>query len=136
MMAGKSIWIYMDSNNCLSAVTRGDSNTEAIAILVGRLWATLQRNHIYSWFSRVPSKQSPGDLPTRNRRIPSPVSRKESFKSISSLYRTARSQLKKFDFRPEMGPKLGLNHAIGMVCGCSSISRIRLFGISPLTLEV
>ena len=35
MMAGKSIWIYMDSNNCLSAVTRGDSNTEAIAILVG-----------------------------------------------------------------------------------------------------
>ena len=33
----KPIWINMENNNSPSAMTRGDSNTEAIAILVGRI---------------------------------------------------------------------------------------------------
>ena len=106
MLEGESIRIYMDSNNFLSAVTRDASNTVAIAIPVGRLRATLKRHRIYAWFSRVPSKHNPADLPTRNRRMHFTASRKDSFKSISSLYRLVRSQLKKFDFIPRNGAKI------------------------------
>ena len=69
----KSIWIYMDDDNCLSALTRGDSNTEAIAVLAGRIWASLQRYHISAWFSRVPSNQNPAYLPTRKKTVPFPA---------------------------------------------------------------
>ena len=54
-LAGRSVWIYMDSNNFLSAVARGDSNIEEIAILGGRLWAAIQRYRICAWFSTVHS---------------------------------------------------------------------------------
>ena len=74
-LAGRSIWIYMD-NNCLSAVTRGDSDTDAIAILVGRLWATLQRNRFCAWLPRVPSKRNPADFSTRAKRSPCASRRK------------------------------------------------------------
>ena len=69
-LAGKSIWIYMGNNICLSAMTRGESNTEAIAILVGRIWGALQRYRASAWFSRVPPKQNPPDLPTRGETPP------------------------------------------------------------------
>lgn len=36
-LAGCSLWIYMGSNIALAAMTRGDSNTAAIAALVARL---------------------------------------------------------------------------------------------------
>ena len=64
-LAGRPIWIYMDSKNCFSAMTRDDSNTEDIAIPVGRIRDTLHRYHISAWFSRVSSKQNPADFPTR-----------------------------------------------------------------------
>ena len=68
--AGHSIWFYMDSNNSLSAMTRGDSNTAIIAVPVGRAWCLIQRFHIRAWFSMVPSKLNPADLPTRGKRLP------------------------------------------------------------------
>ena len=98
-LAGKSIWIYMDNNNCLSAMTRGDSNTEAIAILVGRIWGTLQRYHISAWFSRIPSKLNPADLPTRNKRLPFSALKKGSFNSLSFLFRLVKKYLHR------LGPK-------------------------------
>ena len=66
-MEGSYIWFYMDSNNSLSAMTRGDSNTDVIATLVSRAWELIQRHHIRARFSRVPSELNPADLPTRGR---------------------------------------------------------------------
>ena len=36
ILQGSSCWIYLDNNNCLSALVRGDSDTDAIAALVAR----------------------------------------------------------------------------------------------------
>lgn len=102
-LAGRSIWVYMDNNNCLSAVTRGDSNAEAIAVLVSRLWDTLQRHHIAAWFSRVPSKLNPADFPTRDRPLPFKAGRKTTFKSLSSLYRLTVREMRKWTVRPRRG---------------------------------
>ena len=98
-LAGQSIWIYMDNNNCLSAMTRGDSNTEAVAILVGRIWGTLQRYHISAWFSRIPSKLNPADLPTRDKRLPFSAKTKGSFNSLSFLFRLVKKGLLKFGLK-------------------------------------
>ena len=46
VLAGKSVWIYMDSNNSLSAVTKGDSDAEDIAILVAQLRKVIRRYYI------------------------------------------------------------------------------------------
>ena len=104
-MAGESIWIYMD-NNFLSAVTGGDSNTETIAILVGRMWGTLQRYRIFAWFPSVPSKLNPADRPARGRKSPCTPRRKASSKSILFLYRRVIAKLKNFNFRPQMGAEI------------------------------
>ena len=58
-LAGQSIWIYMGNNNCLSAMTRGDSNTGAITVLVSRIRGTLQRYFITAWVSRIPPQGEP-----------------------------------------------------------------------------
>ena len=75
-LAGQSIWLYMGNNKCLSAMTRGDSNTEAIAVVVGRIWGTLQRYRISAWFSRIPSKMNPADPPTMAKNCPSRLRKK------------------------------------------------------------
>ena len=69
-LAGCLIWFYMGSNNSLSAVTRGDSNTAAIAYLVSRAWELIHRFQIKARFSRVPSRLNTDDLPTRGKRLP------------------------------------------------------------------
>ena len=49
-------WVYMgNNNNCLSAIVRGDSNTDIIAVLVARFWQLAQRYDICVWFPRVKS---------------------------------------------------------------------------------
>ena len=42
-LAGCSIWFYMGRNNSLSAMTRGNSNTAVIAVLVARAWELIHR---------------------------------------------------------------------------------------------
>ena len=87
---GCSIWFYMGSNNSLSAMTRGDSNTASIAILVSRDSESIQRFQINAWFSRVPSKLNPADLPTRGKRPPFKSSKQNHFRSLADLYRRCR----------------------------------------------
>ena len=41
--SGLDVWIYMDSNNSTSAVTRGDSDASVIAALVARVWELTHR---------------------------------------------------------------------------------------------
>ena len=69
-LAGQRIWIYVDNNNALATVSRGCSNTDVIAALVARLWATLQKYSICARFSWVPYRLNPPDLIARGRRIP------------------------------------------------------------------
>ena len=85
----------MGNNNCLSAVTMGDSDADAIAIPVGRIWGAIQKHHISAWLPRIPSKQNPADLPTRDRDPPFPIRRKASFKSPTELFRLVRKNIKK-----------------------------------------
>ena len=113
-LAGKTIWIYMGNNNCLAAVARGYSDAEAIAVLVCRIWRTLQRYQICAWFSRVPSKQYPADLPTRARKLPPPARRKASFKSIASPYGIVRNSFSNSAQNIGVGSKLkfAINKAV------------------------
>ena len=55
-LQGISCWIYLDNNNCLSALVRVDSDTDVIAVLVARLWHLAQIRNICVWFSRARSK--------------------------------------------------------------------------------
>ena len=69
-LKGPCCWVYLDNNNCLASLVRGDSNTGIIAILVARFWQFLQRFDICVWFSRVHSDLNPADLPTRGKKLP------------------------------------------------------------------
>ena len=89
-LAGCSLWIYMGNNNSLSAMTRGDSNTDAIAVLVARAWELIQRPDIRAWFSRVPPKLNPADGPTRGRVPPFRAERNRGFRSLARIYRKFR----------------------------------------------
>ena len=89
-LTGCAIWFYMDSNNSPSAMTRGDSNTAVIAVWVSRAWELIQRHHIRAWFSRVPSKLNPADLPTRGKRLPLGSHTKGGFSFFPALYRLCR----------------------------------------------
>lgn len=51
-LRGKSCWVYLDNNNCLDALVRGDSNTDVIAVLVARFWQLAQRYDICLVFAR------------------------------------------------------------------------------------
>ena len=53
----------------LSAITRGDSNTDVIDVLVVRVWELNQRYIIWACLTRVPAKLNPPDLPTREKRL-------------------------------------------------------------------
>ena len=92
-LSGSCIWVYLDSNNCLAALVRGDSNTAVIAVLVARFWKIVQRHNICVWFSRVNSKLNPADRPTRNKILPYNTSRHTSFKSLRPLFAYCRTQL-------------------------------------------
>ena len=93
ILSGSCIWVYLDSNNCLSALVRGDSNTAAIAVLVARFWKVAQRRNICVWFSRVSSKVNPDYRPTRNKIPPYKIGRETSFRSLRALCSFCRSQL-------------------------------------------
>ena len=86
-LAGCSLWIYMGNNNALSAMTRGDSDRDAISVLVARAWELIQRLAILAWFSRAPSKLNPADLPTRDRKLPCRAAASGSLSAMSDLFR-------------------------------------------------
>ena len=92
-LAGCCIWVYLDSNNCLTALVRGDSATAVIAILVARFWKIVQRHNICVWFSRVNTKLNPADRPTRNQILPYRTAQHISFRSLRPLFSLCRAQL-------------------------------------------
>ena len=69
LLQGSRCWVYVDNNNCLAALIRGDSNTDIIAVLVARFWRTTQRRDICVWFPRAKSTLNPADIPTRAKKL-------------------------------------------------------------------
>ena len=92
-LQGRSCWIYLDNNNCLAVLVRGDSDTDAIAALVARFWHLAQLRNICVWFSRARSNINPADLPTRGRILPCVPRRKYGFRNSAQLYNRCRAQL-------------------------------------------
>ena len=99
-LRGSCCWVYLDSNNCLAALTRGDSNTDVIAVLVARFWRTVQRFDICVWFSRVRSKVNPADLPTRDKQLPFRAKKYTRFPALKQLYTHCRGELSKLPNKP------------------------------------
>ena len=99
-LRGSCCWVYLDNNNCLAALTRGDSNTDAIAVLVAHFWSIVQRFDICIWFSRVRSKLNPADLPTRKLILPFKPRYSCSLSSIRQLFHLCRRNLAKMAPRP------------------------------------
>ena len=64
-LKGSSINAYLDNNNALCALIRGDSNTAVIADMVAVFWLVLQKYGIDIWLGRVCSKLNIADHPTR-----------------------------------------------------------------------
>ena len=99
-LRGSCCWIYLDNNNCLAALTRGDSNTDAIAVLVAHFWSIVQRFDICIWFSRVRSKLNPADLPTRRKALPFKAKHSFSLSSTRQLFHLRRKNLAKIAPKP------------------------------------
>ena len=64
-LRNSSINAYLDNNNALCALIRGDSNTAIIADMVAVFWKVLQKYGIDIWLGRVGSKLNIADHPTR-----------------------------------------------------------------------
>ena len=67
---GSSSWGYLENNNCLSALTRGDSDAAILAALLVRFWLLAQQYDICAMFAIGKSKLSPSDLATRGEGSP------------------------------------------------------------------
>ena len=104
-LRGSCCWVYLHNNNCLAALTRGDSNTEAIAVFVARFWSLAQRYDICVWFSRVRSALNPADLPTRGRKMTFRPRVSCSLSSLRTLFRFFRDELRKVAPRPRVAKK-------------------------------
>ena len=105
LLQGSCCWVYIDNNNCLAALIRGDSNTDIIAVLVARFWRTVQRRDICVWFSRVKSTLNPPDLPTRAKKLSFRAMYSRGFSSSKGLYAVCRPNLRKLDL-PHRCPPL------------------------------
>ena len=82
-LAGCLIWFYMGSNNSLSAVTRGDSNTAAIAYLVSRAWELIHRFQIKAWFRAFRQNRTRLISPHVGNGPPLPIFQAKSFPRAS-----------------------------------------------------
>ena len=110
-LVGFPIWFYMDSSNSLAAITRGGSNTAAIAVPAARVWELARRFHIRAWFARVPSDLNPAALPSRDRHLPFSAGPNGKFRSLTQMVRMCRDALRA-KIRPprKRGLKLSLRN--------------------------
>ena len=108
-LRGTCCWVYLDNNNCLAALTRGDPIAEAVAILVARFWKLAQRYDICVWFSRVRSALNPSELPTRGRKLPFRPRSSCPIASLRQLYRRCRAAIRKIAPRPRAVKKTRAN---------------------------
>ena len=92
-LRGSCCWMYLDNNNFLAALFRGDSNTEVIAILAARFWQLARRFNVCVWFPRVRSNLNPADLPNRTKKLPYRAAFSPRLRSSGALFRSRRPHL-------------------------------------------
>ena len=85
LMRGKACAIYLDSNNALAALLRGDSCDSFIVAMVAVFWKLVQKLGMAVWLGRVKSKLNVADLPTRNLQLPYQVEHSSEFKRLLAL---------------------------------------------------
>ena len=83
--AGSSINLYIDNNNVLTALVRGDSGTDLIAAMIAMFWRIAEAYSIDIWLGRVASKRNPADLPTREAPITFKVEKRVEFSQLFQL---------------------------------------------------
>ena len=75
LLSNSTCAIYLDSNNAIAALLRGDSCDSFIAAMVATFWKLAQRLGMAVWSGRVRSKLNADDLPTRHLSIPFDIKR-------------------------------------------------------------
>ena len=85
LLSGEAINLYIDNNNVLTSLVRGDSTNSFIAAMVACFWRIAEAFSIDIWLGRVSSKKNPSDLPTRQAQIPYPVKKRVEFSELFKL---------------------------------------------------
>ena len=85
LLKGKAINLYIDNNNVLTSLVRGDSGTDIIAAMIALFWRISESYQIDIWLGRVPSKRNPADLPTRSASLPFKVLKRNEFSGLFKL---------------------------------------------------
>ena len=85
LMRGKACTIYLDSNNALAALLRGDSCDSFVVAMVAFFWKLVQKLGMAVWLGRVKSKLNVADLPTRNLKLPYQIEHTSEFKRFLAL---------------------------------------------------
>ena len=86
VLRNKSVNIYIDNNNALCALIRGDSNTAVIADMSACFWRLCQSFGIDVWLGRVGSKLNIADHPTREESsLPFKVVKTSDYKNLFKL---------------------------------------------------
>ena len=89
-LQGRFVWFCVESNNVLSSSTRGDPNTDFIAILVDKLLDSVRIFSIFAWFSSIRSARTPSDLPTRGGGLPFPIRERAPTTKLNELLLLAK----------------------------------------------
>ena len=85
-LKNKSVNIYIDNNNALCALIRGDSNTAVIADMAACFWRLCQQFGIDVWLGRVGSKLNIADHPAREESsLPFKVVKTNDYKNLPKL---------------------------------------------------
>ena len=84
-LKGKALNLYIDNNNVLTTLVRGDSGTNFLAAMIACFWRISEAFSIDIWLGRVHSKLNPADLPTRHTAVPFPVKNKSEFRELFRL---------------------------------------------------
>ena len=85
LFRNSTVNLYLDNNNAIARLVRGDSSTGAIDNMVAQFWYMAQKYNVSIWISRVPSKLNIADLPTRGNPSLSKLKGKVASKNLFKL---------------------------------------------------
>ena len=119
LLANRTVNIYIDNNNALAALIRGDSNTVIVADMAAVFWRALVALGIDVRLGRVGSKLNIAGIPTRDKpRLPYQALRKEQFEELFTLLdivRRARENVfRQGDFPPNKEFPIDIGRSDGL----------------------
>ena len=91
---GRCVTFYIDNNNAISALIKGDSDTVIISAISRIFWAICGRRGIAPWLERAPSPVNIADLPTRTTKLPSRSNSTAEFSYQEELFWMVAAALK------------------------------------------